>query len=47
MYGQTMNNDVTLSGGEKPLLAGRYQVVRQLGAGGQGSVCLADETQKG
>ena len=45
MYGQTMNNDVTLLGSEKPLLAGRYQVVRQLGAGGMGSVWLAEDRQ--
>ena len=45
MYGQTMNNDVTLSGGEHSLLAGRYQVVRQLGAGGMGSVYLVEDTQ--
>lgn len=40
-----MNNDVTLLGSEKPLLAGRYQVVRQLGAGGMGSVWLAEDRQ--
>ena len=34
MYEQTINNDVALTGGENPLLAGRYQVVRQLGTGG-------------
>ncbi len=34
MYAQTMNNDVTLTRGENPLLAGRYQVVHQLGTGG-------------
>ena len=45
MYAQTMNNDVTLSGGENPLLAGRYQVVRPLGAGGMGSVYLVEDTQ--
>ena len=45
MYGQTMNNDVTLTGGENPLLAGRYQVVRQLGTGGMGSVWLAEDRQ--
>ena len=45
IYEQTMNNDVTLTGGEKPLLAGRYQVVRQLGHGGMGSVWLAEDRQ--
>lgn len=46
MYSQTINNDITMISGINPLLVGRYLVVRQLGAGGQGSVCLADETQK-
>ena len=41
----TMNNDATLTGGGNPLLAGRYQVVRQLGTGGMGSVWLAEDRQ--
>ena len=45
MYEQTMNNDLTMTGGENPLLAGRYQVVRQLGTGGMGSVWLAEDRQ--
>ncbi|MBQ5531223.1 MAG: serine/threonine protein kinase, partial [Kiritimatiellae bacterium] len=45
MYGQTMNNDATLAGGDKPLLAGRYNVVRRLGTGGMGSVWLAEDRQ--
>lgn len=45
MYEQTMNNDVTLTGGENPVLAGRYQVVRQLGTGGMGSIWLAEDRQ--
>lgn len=45
MNNWTINNDVTLTGGENPLLAGRYQVVRQLGTGGMGSVWLAEDRQ--
>ena len=41
----TMNNDVTLTGDAKPLFAGRYQVVCQLGSGGMGSVCLVEDTK--
>ena len=41
----TINDAVTFAGCENPLLAGRYQVVRQLGAGGMGSVWLAEDRQ--
>jgi len=41
----TINNDVTMAGGEGTLLANRYRVVRQLGQGGMGCVWLAEDTQ--
>ncbi|MCR5414082.1 MAG: serine/threonine protein kinase, partial [Kiritimatiellae bacterium] len=41
----SLNSDVTMAGGEKPLLAGRYRVVRQLGQGGMGSVWLVEDTK--
>ncbi len=45
MMNDTLNNGVTLTGRENPLLARRYQVVRQLGTGEMGSVWLAEDTQ--
>lgn len=41
MTSNTINDAVTIQGGERTLLANRYRIIKQLGQGGMGSVWLA------
>ena len=34
----SLDNDMTILGGERSILANRYRIIKQLGQGGMGSV---------
>ena len=45
MIDNTINDAVTIAGGEGTLFANRYRIIRQLGQGGMGNVWLVEDTQ--
>ena len=46
MIDDTINDGKTIAGGGKDVvLAGRYHIIRQLGQGGMGAVCLTEDMQ--
>ena len=47
MLENTINDDKTIAGGSGTMLAGRYQILRQLGEGVMGSVGLAVGLKQG
>ena len=46
MIDDTINDGKTIAdGGKDVVLAGRYHIIRQLGQGGRGAVCLTEDMQ--